>query len=153
MLALIATDGSEAAHQAGSAAARLLNPKAEVVYVSVIPEPESPMDTAGGLVGPTMTAGEATAQEQEERLAGTDALDATVDAVGDPGAGRLLITGSEPGPALVELAEERRADVVVMGAEHRSLFQRLLVGSASSYVVRHAPCAVLVVPYEPEQAD
>lgn len=147
MLVLIATDGSEAAREAGQAAAELLRPAAHHLYVSVIPEPETPMDTAGGLVGPTMTNEEAVDQAREERLAGNTALDVTIDAVGENTAERVLLTGSEPGRALCDLAEERQADVIVMGAEHRSLFQRLLVGSASAYVVRHAPCPVLVVPH------
>ncbi|MCC5951518.1 MAG: universal stress protein [Acidimicrobiia bacterium] len=146
MLALIATDGSDAALDAGRRAASLLCSPARIVFVTVIPEPESPLDTAGGIVGPAMTEAEAEEQARAERSAGQTVLDATVEALGDGAGERMLVEGNEVGPTLVRLAEEMDADVLVVGSEGKNLFQRLLVGSASSYVVRHATCPVLVVP-------
>jgi nucleotide-binding universal stress UspA family protein len=46
---------------------------------------------------------------------------------------------------IVRVAEETRADVVVLGAHAHRGFTRLLLGSTANQVVRHAPCPVLTV--------
>ena len=50
----------------------------------------------------------------------------------------------EAAAELVEAARELEADLVVVGRRSRSL-RRLVLGSVSDEVVRHAPCDVLVV--------
>lgn len=47
--------------------------------------------------------------------------------------------------AIVTVAREREISTVVMGTHGRRGFTRLLLGSASSQVVRHAPCEVITV--------
>ena len=42
-------------------------------------------------------------------------------------------------------AEENKVDLIVIGSRGMSGFRRLLLGSVSSQVVHHAPCAVTVV--------
>jgi nucleotide-binding universal stress UspA family protein len=66
----------------------------------------------------------------------------------ETGAGtEVLVTA--PGPAwsaIVQAAEERQADLIVMsGQGHDSLGDHIL-GSTTDRVLRHAPCAVLVIP-------
>ena len=46
---------------------------------------------------------------------------------------------------IIELAEELDADLLVVGSRGLGGFRRLLVGSVSDLVVRHAHCHVLVV--------
>ena len=53
---------------------------------------------------------------------------------------------SDPYLGIVEAAEEKRADVIVMGRRGRRGLARLMVGDATAKVVGSAPCAVLVVP-------
>ena len=53
-----------------------------------------------------------------------------------------LITG-DPSSAIVRLAEEENADMIVMGTHGRTGLTRLLMGSVSEAVVRRAPCPVL----------
>src|SRR5262249_25479068 len=50
-----------------------------------------------------------------------------------------------PGRAIVKHAESIGADVIVVGTHGRGAVSRLLMGSVAEYVVRHAPCPVLVV--------
>jgi nucleotide-binding universal stress UspA family protein len=50
-----------------------------------------------------------------------------------------------PGPALVDLAREIAADVVVVGSRGQGALKRLLLGSVSNHVIHNAPCAVVVV--------
>ena len=56
------------------------------------------------------------------------------------------VAGSTPGKTIVADAEEARADLLVLGSHGRSGFERLLLGSVTEDVIRHAPCPVLVVP-------
>ena len=52
------------------------------------------------------------------------------------------------GKELVTCAERIGADVVVVGRHERGLLERLMLGSATTHVVRTATCAVMVVPRE-----
>lgn len=55
------------------------------------------------------------------------------------------LADGEPGEAIVKLAQERKADLIVVGTHDRTFIDRLLHGSVSADVSRHAPCDVLVV--------
>lgn len=46
---------------------------------------------------------------------------------------------------LVDFAREEKADLIVMGATGADFFEHLLLGSATHYVIDHAPCDVLIV--------
>jgi len=46
---------------------------------------------------------------------------------------------------IVKLAASSHADLVVMGTHGRTGLEHVLIGSVAEKVVRHAPCAVLVV--------
>src|SRR5690606_24304606 len=54
------------------------------------------------------------------------------------------LRSGHPADELVELASERRSDLIVIGARGLTPSQRFLVGSVSMTVARHAPCSVLV---------
>lgn len=50
-----------------------------------------------------------------------------------------------PAEEIIGAAEERGADLVVVGQRGRSAIARFIEGSVTDRVVRHAPCDVLVV--------
>jgi nucleotide-binding universal stress UspA family protein len=50
-----------------------------------------------------------------------------------------------PAEAIVRLAEERRADLIVVGTRKKGFFERLVEGSVNHDVLRRAKCDVLVV--------
>ena len=58
---------------------------------------------------------------------------------------RTMSVDGQSGTAIVRIAEREGADLIVMGALGRSMVEEALVGSISQYVVRHAPCPVLIV--------
>ena len=57
-----------------------------------------------------------------------------------------LVTEGNIAGEIVRVAETTRADLVVMGTHGRSGFQRLILGSVTESVLRHARCPVLTVP-------
>jgi nucleotide-binding universal stress UspA family protein len=56
-----------------------------------------------------------------------------------------VVTGGEPAHAIVELADERDADLIVLGAHDGGLVSRLIGGSVSDAVAHHAHTDVLIV--------
>jgi nucleotide-binding universal stress UspA family protein len=65
---------------------------------------------------------------------------------GRPNVVRVSLTG-QPGPEIVALATQIRADLIVVSAQDESSPQRL--GSTTAHVMVHAPCPVLIVPQSP----
>ena len=51
----------------------------------------------------------------------------------------------DPAEALIEVAEEQDADLIVVGSRGWSAVRRFLLGSVSHKVAHHAPCTVMVV--------
>ena len=60
----------------------------------------------------------------------------------------LVWTGS-PGESIVAAAEAEGVDMVLVGAHSRGRISRLVMGSVSEYVARHATCPVLIVREQP----
>ena len=57
----------------------------------------------------------------------------------------FLVWEGEPGPAIVDAAVSEQVDLAIVGTHGRGAVGRLLIGSVSEFVVRNAPCPVLVV--------
>jgi nucleotide-binding universal stress UspA family protein len=57
----------------------------------------------------------------------------------------FMVWEGEPGPSIVDVATSEQVDIVIVGSHGRGSMGRLLIGSVSEHVVRHAPCPVLVV--------
>ena len=60
----------------------------------------------------------------------------------------VVVRGEDPAEALVDVAEQRGATVVVVGRTGHGAFARWLLGSVAHGAVVRAPCAVVVVPVE-----
>jgi nucleotide-binding universal stress UspA family protein len=63
----------------------------------------------------------------------------------------VLVWTGDPGESIVSAAEAEAADLIVVGTHGRGTIGRLLLGSVSEHVVRHAPCPVLVA--RPDAAE
>ncbi len=74
-------------------------------------------------------------------------LQAALEAVGKiPGQIHTELIEGSPAEAIINVAETRNSDVIVMGSRGESALVGLLLGSTSQKVVSHAPCPVLIVP-------
>lgn len=132
---LLATDLAAASEGATDQALQLARDlRAELLVVSVI-DPSSPLSG-----NPSM------ARMDQRRASREGAAQAIVVKGLRAGVSvRFLVWEGEPGPAIVEAAVAEAADMVVVGTHGRGRVGRLVLGSVSDHVVRHAPCPVLIV--------
>jgi nucleotide-binding universal stress UspA family protein len=56
-----------------------------------------------------------------------------------------MIVRGKPADTIVEMAEKSGIDLIVMGSLGMSAIERVLIGSVSDKVMRHAKCPVLLV--------
>lgn len=93
----------------------------------------------------------ATAHAAEERLAAESALrDAVADALGDQSdTVELRTVTGQAGRNLVNVARQVNAQLLVLAERSGAA---TLLGAVSQYVLRKAPCPVLVVPEAGQQA-
>ena len=56
-----------------------------------------------------------------------------------------LMQAREVGPAIVDEAIEREADLIIMGTSYKRRFGEFDPGRTIPYVLKHAPCAVWVL--------
>jgi nucleotide-binding universal stress UspA family protein len=57
----------------------------------------------------------------------------------------FLVWTGNPAESIVEAAASEDADIILVGAHSRGAIGRLLLGSVSEHVARHARCPVLIV--------
>jgi nucleotide-binding universal stress UspA family protein len=142
---LLATDGSKEAELAFASAADLSEKTASelhVVYVGHMPlvSYESPGATT---LDPDLLGRMQVGAEQEARTK----LDEQMQRVGQSGGEIAEIHArlGRPDAEIVGLADELGAGLIVLGSRGLGSLRRVLMGSVSDSVVRHAHCPVLIV--------
>jgi len=55
-----------------------------------------------------------------------------------------LLQAREAGPTIVEEAVERNVDLIIMGIEYKTRFGQFSLGSAVPFVLKNAPCQVIL---------
>lgn len=148
MNVLVATDGSDSAIEAARRSMDLLRPEMHVVLLAVIPEFQDPMEDAGGIEGPVTSYEEAQKDWEQANADGKAAIDRTAAALGTDVEVRLVADDGKAGAAIVRVADELKAGVLVVGSSNRSWLSRIFGGSVSDYVAHHAPCPVMLIPHE-----
>jgi nucleotide-binding universal stress UspA family protein len=140
---VVCVDGSELAAQAARAGLAILQPTKRVVVATVVEGSDPFLVSGGGVAGGVMSAEEFDELESALAYEGRQVAERAAAAIGVTDAEMAVVRG-EPGPALCRLATELPARALVMGSRGRSGIKRAVLGSVSDYVVRHAPCPVVI---------
>jgi nucleotide-binding universal stress UspA family protein len=147
---LLATDGSEEAELAALRAVELAertDSELHVVHVGVVPRF---LESYPGTLGYERKLYEQIEEESRQRLR---ELSWRVKVVGGNVARSHLRMGAVD-QEVVALAKELGANLIVMGCRGHRGIRRVIEGSISNGVIRHAPCPVLVVrSYERTEAS
>jgi nucleotide-binding universal stress UspA family protein len=140
---VVGTDGSETARIAVDRAAELsLSIGARLEIVSAY-EPVP----SGRLRGPQQEA----PPDVEWMVNPREDVDATLRAAAEAAEGAGLdrvgthARQGDPADAILDVAEEQHADLVVVGNKGMTGAKRFLLGSVPNKVSHHAPCSVLIV--------
>lgn len=143
---LLATDGSKDAGLALSTAVDIANSTNSELHV-VTAGPGNP-DPAYGVHEASLhyeTYEEAREAIQREAKRILDEQVRKIEALGGNVAEAHLMTGERRDQAIVRLADEIEAGLIVMGSRGLGGIRRALMGSVSDSVVRHAHCPVMIV--------
>jgi nucleotide-binding universal stress UspA family protein len=142
MHVLIATDGSPASIEAARRAGELLKSADQITLLSVLTE--VPGDDAGGFEGSVYSPGEQEQLWKQEMAEAGEELERTAAALSSAKVDKRIEVG-DVGGTVCRVAADLHVDVIVVGSHGHGAIARILLGSVSEQVVRHAPCPVLVV--------
>ena len=137
---VVGTDGSETADEAVRQAAELARVlDAHVHLVCVYETVARPGESAGAMRAPDSWA-----------VGTRDAVDATLARSGAVFAQAgvevdLYAQLGDPADAILDVAEERNADLIIVGNRGRTGAKRFLLGSVPNRISHYAPCAVLII--------
>ena len=115
----------------------------EVYYVTGAPTSQGYDPVAGARLGPSAPAQPVVVREEHNEEALTQLRDLMPAAF--HGSWEAEVAAGHPAETIVRVAEERKADLIVMGTHGRTGLQHVLLGSVAEKVVRLAPCPVLTV--------
>ncbi len=132
---VVGYDDTEPSKRALERAAELARAFGSAIVVTSVAPTRIPIGRGAGPLDPTDTPEE---HAEELSLAATFLDGKGVQAEFVPAIG-------EPAETIVELAESRNADMIVVGTREVSIVQRLLGQSVSASVARQAHCDVLIV--------
>jgi nucleotide-binding universal stress UspA family protein len=131
---LVGTDGSGTAGAAVAHAAELAKiGGSELIVVSAFKQPEDVPPPFGTPEGHhTAEIGKAILHDVEKRYGGDVKL-------------RTVLREGSPVDAIIDVASDENADVIVVGNRGMAGAKRFVLGSVPNAVSHHAPCHVLIV--------
>ncbi|MBI5231597.1 MAG: universal stress protein [Coriobacteriales bacterium] len=137
---VLPVDGSATAEAAARFAEDIARSEGEVVMVLGVVVPIGPTtDEAASVTA-------AIRQFMTEQV-GTEA--GRIRAAGIP-AEEIVVEADSPHKGILQVAEDRQADVIVMGTHGRTGLVRAVIGSVADKVVRHSTVPVVLVPLKSE---
>ena len=142
---VVAMDGSAHALRALDWLAALPLPAAVRVRLLGVIERARYPSTAPGLVGERLRDAVAWIESEQRARLETTCQEAAKAIQQRAGPVEITAITGRPADVIVSEAERTAADVIVVGARGVGVVQRLLLGSVSESVLRHARCPVLVV--------
>jgi nucleotide-binding universal stress UspA family protein len=135
---VVGTDGSETADEAVRQAAELAALLGARVHLVCVYETAAGADQRGD------RAADGWARGSREAVEATLARSAAVFAAAGVEAD-LYPQRGDPADSILDVAEERNADLIIVGNRGRTGAKRFLLGSVPNRVSHHAPCAVLII--------
>jgi nucleotide-binding universal stress UspA family protein len=139
---VVAFDGSKdsekAVRLAGSISSKF---GSEVIVVHVFSSPTIGFTAASGMPVPDYTGLEEAKRESAKGVLARGVQLAKEMGIGAKGE---LIEAPSVVQAIVEFAASEKADLIIAGTRGMTGFRKLIIGSVSSGLVNHSPCAVLV---------
>jgi nucleotide-binding universal stress UspA family protein len=142
MHVLIASDGSELSVHAARRGLALLGRPERVTLLSVISS--IPITETAGFGGVAYSPEAEQALWNAELEGVHEELNRTAETLHATTVDKRAEVG-DAASTICSVAEDLHVDVIVVGSHGRSGVSRLLLGSTSEHIVRHAPCPVLVV--------
>ncbi len=141
MKIILAVDGSEQSYEAARGLSGLAHAE-ELTVLTVISVP--------GLSYPSIGAGIAkdlTMQVEKAMIEEGERLLERVVSILPPNSGpvKKILQLGDPSDIIINTAEERQADLIVIGARGLGLIQEKIFGSVSHRVMTHAPCSTFIV--------
>ena len=140
---ILCADGSDLATRALAAGLAITGSDLTPIVVTVAEEVDPMLLTGTGIAGGTMSGESFERLVQERRLGAGTVVRETAQALHLDDVETRVLEGA-PGPALCAFASEVSARAIVIGSRGRGGLKRALLGSVSDYVVRNAPCPVVV---------
>jgi nucleotide-binding universal stress UspA family protein len=140
---LLCADGSDLSLDALAAGLDVLGRDHHYMLVTVADAPDPEVLSGTGHTGAEMSAEEfdlavGSAHETARQVLSEAEARLAIDDL------EVRVLAGEPAAAICELAAEVEARAIVLGSRGRGGFTRALLGSVSDYVVRSAPCTVVV---------
>jgi Universal stress protein UspA and related nucleotide-binding proteins len=137
---LLPSDGSDNALRAAAVAGEMAKKLGSVLTVACVFTPPTDLTAFSGtaaLAADTVATIEATQNAVAKRTGKIlDEMDVEYEIRTEIG---------HPAECILRLAEEEKADLIVIGSRGLSAFKSFLLGSVSDRVVHHAACPVMVV--------
>ena len=138
---VVPLDGSKDSFQAASYAVKLAKPNgAELFFVHAVVSPRYIEYQTAGLVMLSYIEEAKRFAEEWHKAAGDIA-----SAEGVKFSSETVLDVASAADAILNYAEGKKADLIVMGTKGRTGLKRFLLGSVASGVVAHAKCPVFVV--------
>jgi nucleotide-binding universal stress UspA family protein len=139
---VVGTDGSETADKAVLRAIELAEPLGASLHIVTAFQPVSEDKLARDRA--------ALPEDMSWMVNPREAVDAILWEASEMAAGRELkiethARQGDPADALLDVAEERDADLIVVGNKGMTGAKRFLLGSVPNKVSHHAPCSVLII--------
>jgi nucleotide-binding universal stress UspA family protein len=143
MKILLAVDGTEFSQAATQTLASQLRPEGVEVLVLCVVEPHI------FSIPPQMAEGYAPEQEavlKEELQHARESVNQASKVLCSAGFNlKTRVVEAEARNGILDVAEEWRADLIVLGSHGRKGLRRFLLGSVAEFVARHARCSICIV--------
>jgi nucleotide-binding universal stress UspA family protein len=140
---VVGTDGSETAREAVSQAVELAGRLGATVHLVSAYEPVSGLRLRDEPAADAATGSEWAVHQRGEVDATLEAAAAVARRAGVPVA--VYARQGDAADAILDVAEERDADLVIIGNKGLTGAKRFLLGSVPNRVSHYAPCSVMII--------